>query len=326
MKEPLVKMLNLLAVCGALAGATGPAHAQGYPSKPIRLVTPAPTGSGVDIVSRLLAQRLVERWNQQVVVDDRPGGGGVAGSDLVAKAPPDGYTLLMASTAHVTNPGLRPTMPYDTLNDFAPVSMVALVSSVLVVHPSLPVKSVRDLIAFAKTHPDELTFASVSGSGSTYLPALLFNSMAGVAMMHVPYKAGGAALNELLSGQVSLMFGNMALTVQHARAGRLRALAVTGARRAAAVPELPTIAEAGLPGYEATGWFALLAPAKTSGTVINKLNSEVVAIMQQPEVKERMTTVGAEAISSTPGELGSHLRAELIKWSKVIKEVGAQAE
>jgi tripartite-type tricarboxylate transporter receptor subunit TctC len=326
MKEPPVRIFNLLAMFGALVGATCAACAQGYPSKSIRLITPAPTGSGIDIVSRLLAQRLTERWNRQVLVDDRPGGGGIAGSDLVAKAPPDGYTLLMASTSHVANPGLRPKMPYDTLNDFAPVSMVAAVSGILAVHPSLPVKSVKELIAFAKRHPDELTFASVSGSSWTYLSALLFNSMAGVAMRHVPYKAGGAALNELLSGQVSLMFGNMAYTVQHVRGGRLRALAVTSAQRAAAIPELPTIAEAGLPGYEATGWFALLAPAKTSGTVINKLNSEVVAIMQTPEVKERLTTQGAEAVSSTPGELGSYLRTELAKWSRVIKEVGGQTE
>ncbi|MBX9812208.1 MAG: tripartite tricarboxylate transporter substrate binding protein, partial [Burkholderiales bacterium] len=270
------------------------------------------------------AQKLYESWGQMVQVDNRPGAGGIIGSEIVAKAPPDGYTLLMAFTSHVTNPSLQPKLPYDTLSDFAPVSMVAVVPSVLIVHPSLPVWSVKELIVFAKRRPGELNYGSAGTGSATHLAALLFSSMTGIIMEHVPYKGGALALNDLLGGQVSLMFGSAASSMAYIRSGRLRPLAVTSAGRSAALPQLPTMAEAGLPGFEAMAWFALLAPAKTPGAVINKLNSEVVAILQHPDMKERLHGLGAEVMPSSPAALNDYIRAEIVKWGKVIRQLGVK--
>ena len=302
------------------------ARAQVYPGKPIRLIVPAPIGGATDMVARLLALKLTERWAQQVVVENRRGASGIIGSELVARSAPDGYTLLMAYTAHVTNPTLHEKLPYDTLNDFAPVSMIALVPSVLVAHPSLPAKSVKELIAFARARPDGLVYAS-AGSGSTmHLSAVLFSAMARVSMVHVPYKGGRLALTELIGGQVSLMFGNMVLTIPHVRAGKLRALAVTSADRSVAMPELPTIAEAALPGYEATTWFALLAPAGTPGQVVNKLNSEITSLLALPGIKERMLIHGAEVHHRSAAALDDYIRREIARWGKLIRESPARME
>jgi tripartite-type tricarboxylate transporter receptor subunit TctC len=304
----------------SLLPALPAAQAQVYPGKPIRLIVPAPIGSVTDIVARVLALKLAERWAQPVVVLDRRGANGILGSELVARSAPDGYTLLMANTAHVTNPALHAKLPYDTLHDFAPVSMIALVPSVLVVHPSLPARSVKELIALARTRLDELVYASAGSGSTTHLSALLFSTMARVNMMHVPYKGGRLALTELIGGQVSLMFGAMILSVPHVRAGKLRALAVTSANRSAAAPELPTIAEAALPGYEATTWFALLAPARTPGQVVNKLNSEITSLLTLPDIKERMLFHGAEVHHRSTADLGDHIRREIAKWDKLIRE------
>ncbi|HSQ04627.1 MAG TPA: tripartite tricarboxylate transporter substrate binding protein [Burkholderiales bacterium] len=312
----------LAAVC--IAGPV--AHAQQFPSKPVRIIVPAPGGGGTDIFARTIAHRLTERWGQQVVVDNRPGAGGIIGSDIVAKSVADGHTLLMAFTSHVTNPSLQSKMPYDTLNDFAPVSMVAVVPSVLVLHSSVPARSVKELIALAKRKPGALNYASAGSGSATHLSAVLFEAMAGVTMVHVPYKGGGPALNDVLGGQVSLMFGNMASTLPHIKSGRLHALAVTSARRTPAAPELPTVAEAGLPGYEATAWFAMLAPAKTPRTVVDKINTEVTGALRLADVKERLANQGADTVPSTPDELGEYIRAELAKWSKVIRLSGAKAD
>jgi len=318
--------IPMAAALAALCVATSALQAQPYPSKPVRVVVPAPGGGGTDIFARTIAHRLSERWGHQVLVDNRPGAGGIIGSDIVAKSPADGHTLLMAFTSHVTNPSLQAKMPYDTLNDFAPISMVAVVPSVLVLHSAVPARSVKELIALAKAKPHALNYASAGSGSATHLSAVLFEAMAGVSMVHVPYKGGGPALNDLLGGQVSLMFGNMASTLPHIKSGRLHALAVTSARRTPAAPDLPTIAEAGLPGYEATAWFAMLAPARTPRAVIDKINAEVTAALRLADVKERLASQGADTVPSTPDELGQYIRTELAKWGKVIRESGAKAD
>jgi tripartite-type tricarboxylate transporter receptor subunit TctC len=302
------------------------AQAQVYPAKAIRLIVPAQIGSVTDVVARVLALKLAERWGQPVVVEDRRGASGILGSELVAKSAPDGYTLLMAYSAHVTNPALHAKLPYDTLRDFAPVSMIALVPSVLVVHPSLPARSVKELVALAEGRLDGLNYASAGGGSTTHLAGLLFNTMAGVSMVHVPYKGGRLALTELIGGQVSLMFGSMILSMPHVRTGKLRALAVTSANRSNAAPALPTIAEAALPGYEATTWFALLAPAKTSGQIVNKLNSEITSLLTLPDIRERMLFHGAEAHYRSSAELGDHIRREIAKWDKLIRASAARMD
>lgn len=311
----------------ALSLATLPAaQAQVYPGKPIRLIVPAPIGSVTDVIARMLAQKLTERWAQPVVVEDRRGANGVLGSELVAKSVPDGYTLLVANSDHVTNPALHGKLPYDTLHDFAPVSMIALVPSMLVVHPSLPARSVKELVALAGARLDGLTYASAGSGSTTHLAGLLFNMMAGVSMVHVPYKGGRLALTELIGGQVSLMFGSMILSIPHVRTGKLRALAVTSVNRSTAAPGLPTIAEAALPGFEATTWFALLAPAQTSGPVVNKLNSEITSLLTLPDIRERMLFHGAEVHHRSSADLGDHIRREIAKWDKLIRESAARMD
>ena len=302
------------------------AQAQVYPGKPIRLIVPAQIGTVTDIVARVVARKLTERWGQPVVVEDRRGAGGIRGSDLVAKSVPDGYTLLMAYSAHVTNPALHVKLPYDTLHDFAPVSMIAVVPSVLVVHPSLPARSVKELIALAGARLDGLNYASAGDGSITHLAGLLFNTMAGVSMVHVPYKGGRLALTELIGGQMSLMFGSIILSMPHVRTGKLRALAVTSAHRSAAAPGLPTIAEAALPGFEATAWFALLAPAKTPGAVVNKLNSEITSLLTLPDIRDRMLFHGAEVHHRSSADLGDHIRYELAKWDKLIRKAAARMD
>ncbi len=298
------------------------ALAQNYPSRTVRIIAPAAPGGATDILARILSTKLYESWGQIVQVDNRPGAGGVIGSEIVARAPPDGYTLLMALTTHVTNPALQVKLPYDTLSDFAPVSMVAVVPSVLLTHPSLPARSVKELIALAKARPGELDYGTSGTGTAAHLAALLLSSMTGIKMVHVAYKGGAPAIYDLLGGQISLMFGSTASGAPHVQSGKLHALAVTSPRRSPALPAVPTMIEAGLPGFEAMAWFALLAPARTPGTVINKLNSEVVAVLQRREVAERLKGLGAEVRSSTPGELDDYIRAEMAKWERVIRQAG----
>jgi tripartite-type tricarboxylate transporter receptor subunit TctC len=319
-------MCRVAAMLALIAPGAAVVNADNYPSRTIRIVAPIAPGGGTDILSRVIAQKLYESWKQVVQVDNRPGAGGIIGSELVAKAAPDGYTLMMAFTSHVTNPSLQIRLPYDTIEDFAPISMVAVIPNVLLVHPSLPVRSVRDLIVFARARPGDLSYASSGTGTATHLAALLFSSMTGIVMEHVAYRGGAPALYGLLGGQVPMMFGNMASSMAHIRSGRLHPLAVTSATRSAALPNLPTMAQAGLPGFEAKGWFALLAPAKTPGQIINKLNSEVVAILQHPELKERLQGLGAEVTTSTPGELNDYIRSEIAKWGEIIKAAGIKPE
>lgn len=325
MKIRLV-LCSVAAVLAVIPTGAAIANPDNYPNRTVRIIAPIAPGGGTDILSRIIAQKLYESWKQVVQVDNRPGAGGIIGSELVAKAAPDGYTVMMAFTSHVTNPSMQSRLPYDTIEDFAPITMVAVIPNVLLVHPSLPVRSVRDLIAFARAHPGDLSYASSGTGTATHLAALLFSSMTGIVMEHVAYRGGAPALYDLLGGQVPLMFGNMASSMAHIRSGRLRPLAVTSATRTAALPNLPTMAQAGLPGFEAKGWFALLAPAKTPGRIINKLNSEVVAILQHPELNERLRGLGAEVTTSTPGELNDYIRSEIAKWGKIIKAAGIKPE
>ena len=301
-------------------------HAQGYPVRAVRLIVPAPPGGGTDILGRVLAVRLGEALGQQVVVDNRAGGGGIIGSDLVARAPADGYTLLMAFTSHVTNPSLVPKMPYDTLNDFAPVSLVAIIPSIVVVHPSLPVTSLAELVRLAKSRPGQLAYSSAGNGSASHLAVELFAAMSGARLVHVPYKGSTPALADLIAGQVSLMMGVIPSTEPHVRSGRLRALAVTSAQRSAIVPDLPTVAEAGLPGFESTAWFAVLAPARTPEAVIARLNGEIRRLLQLTDVREKLQGQGAELQPGTPADLDRRIRLELDKWAKIIKASGAKVD
>ena len=303
------------------------ASAQTYPTKPIRLVVPFPPGGATDILARDVAQKLTEAWGQQVIVDNRPGAGGNIGSELVAKAAPDGYTLEMGTVGtHAINASLYAKMPYDHVKDFAPVILVAGVPNVLVVNPALPANSVAELIAYAKANPGKLNFASSGNGTSIHLSGELFKFMAGVQMTHVPYKGSAPALQDLIGGQVQLMFDNLPPSLPQIKAGKLRALAVTSLARAPALPDVPTMAEAGLPGYEASSWFGVLAPAGTPPAIVAKLNAEIARWLATPEAKEKLSKQGANAAGGTPEDFAKHIAAETAKWAKVVKDSGAKID
>ena len=316
-----------LAAVVALA-ASAPAAAQGsYPSKPVRLVVPFPAGGTTDILARAVAQKLSETWGQQVIVDNRPGAGGNIGSELVAKSPPDGYTLLMGTVGtHAINPSLYAKMPYDHVKDFTPVILVAGVPNVLVVNPALPVNSVPELIAYAKANPNKLNFASSGNGTSIHLSGELFKTMTGAQMTHVPYKGSSPALTDLIGGQVQLMFDNLPSSLQFIKAGKLRALAVTTAARSQALPDVPTLAESGLPGFEASSWFGVLAPAGTPPAIVEKINGAVAAWLASPEAKEKLAGQGAIAAGGTSDAFVRHIADESSKWSKVVKASGAHVD
>src|SRR5438477_5874573 len=311
----------------ALIAIAACASAQTYPSKPIRLVVPYPPGGTTDILARDVGQRLQDGLGQPVVIDNRPGAAGNIGTDMVAKAAPDGYTLLMGTVnTHAINAGLYSKLPYDHIKDFVPVILVARVSNVLEVNPNVPVHTVADLIKLAKEKPGQLNFAS-SGSGtSIHMSGELFKTMAGVDMTHVPYKGSAPALTDLMGGQVQLMFDNLPSSLQQIKAGKLRAIAVTSAQRAPALPNVPTIAESGLPGFEASSWFGILGPAGTPPAVIARINSEVNQWLQTPEAKEKLVAQGAASAGGTPEQFAAHIRAETEKWAKVVKVSGAKVD
>jgi tripartite-type tricarboxylate transporter receptor subunit TctC len=302
------------------------AAAQLYPTRPVRLVVAQSAGGNADFVARQYAQRLGERFGKQIVVDNRPGGAGVIGTEIVARAVPDGYTLLIAPTGHAINPSLYSRLPFHPQRDFAPVSLLATSASVVVVSPQLPVRNIPELIALAKARPGRLHFASSGMAAATHLAGELFNAMAGVEMVHVAYKGAPPALVDLMSGQVEVMFASPPSVMPLVRGGRLRAIATTGPKRAAYLPDVPTASESGLPGYETTIWQALLAPARTSPLVIERLHREVAGIARQPELRERLSADGSEPIGSTPRELADHLAAELARYSKLIKAIGLKVE
>lgn len=308
-----------------VVAATAAFGAKRYPFKPVRLIVPFAAGGNTDIVARAIAQKLAENLGQQIVVDNRGGAGGVIGTELAARAPSDGYTLLMVSASHVINPGLR-KLPYDTAKDFAAISIVADVPVILVVHPSLPVTTVPQLVALAKARPGQLNCAS-GGSGTTaHLAAELLKSAAAIDFVHIPYKGVGPALVDLLGGQVQMMFSAMPSVMPHVRQGRLRALGIAAAQRSPALPDLPTIREAGIPGVDANVNFALLAPAATPREIIARLNSEIVKILRMPEVRERMLSEGAVPVGNSAGEASRFLAGEIARWSKVTKALGLRPD
>jgi tripartite-type tricarboxylate transporter receptor subunit TctC len=318
--------LGYLAAVAAAFGAAFDANAQTYPVRPIRLVVSFATGGGVDLVARLVGQKLAEAWGQQVVIDNRPGAGGNLSAELVARSPADGYTLYMSSASIVVNASLYKTLPYDPLKDFAPVTLLVNAHNVLVAHPSLPAKNIRELIALAKKAPGQINYASTGSGSSGHLAMELFRSMAGIELTHIPYKVIGQTTADLLSGQVSLWFPTMPGVLQHIRSGRMRALGVSGSRRAAALPEVPTIAEAGIAGYEASTWYPLLAPAGTPPAVIEKLQAQMTAILADTGVREKLQAQGMETVGSTPAQLAGHLKSELTKWEKVVRLSGAKVD
>jgi tripartite-type tricarboxylate transporter receptor subunit TctC len=308
-----ILLTSVLLVSAAAAAAD-------FPSRPIRMVVPFAAGSISDILARTVATRMSDSWGQQVVVDNRPGAGGNIGTDLVVKSTPDGYTIVLgAASVLAINASLYRQMPYDTATAFAPITLMVKTTNVLIVTPSLPVKSVKELIAYGKANPNKLTYASSGAGGTIHLSAELFKSMAGISMEHVAYKASPLAHIEMIAGQVQVMFDGMPTALPQIKAGKLRALGVTTAKRSPQLPEVPTIAEAGVPGYEAAGWFGVAAPAKTPKAVVDKLNTEIVRILNLPEVKERLITQGADPVGDTPEQFAVFRRAEMAKWGKVIK-------
>lgn len=318
----------VLPVAALLAMAIQPiALAQGnYPNRPVRIIVPNAPGSSGDITARLIAQPLSERLGQQVVVDNRAGAGTMIGGEIAAKSPPDGYTLLMGFATLAINPAIYKKVPYDALRDFAPITEVVFLPGILVAHPSLPVKSVKELIVLAKARPGEIPFASAGKGGYSHLSMELFMSMAGIRMLHVPYKGTGPGVIDLLAGHISVGTFNALSAVPHVRSRKLRALGVTSARRAVVVPEVPTIAEAGVPGYETTQWLGLLAPAGTPREIIVRLHKESVAVLRMPDIKERLAKDGAEPVASSPEEFAAHIGSETTKWAKVVKSAGIQPE
>ena len=299
---------------------------QAYPARPVRLVVPSAPGGGTDITARIMAPKLGEFLGQQVVVENRAGAGTMIGGEVVARAAPDGYTLLMGISTLAINPAMYRKVPYDALKDFAPITQAVSLPNILVTHPSLPVRTVKDLVAFAKARPGQIQFASAGIGTNPHLAAELFLSMAGLKMLHVPYKGSGAGVIDVIAGHVPVMTPSILTGLPHAKAGRLRALGVTSARRAGGAPEIPTIAEAGVPGYEAVQWFGILAPAGTPRAVIERVHREAVRVLQNAEVKERLQADGADPVAGTPEEFAAFLRAETVKWAKVVKAVGIQPE
>ena len=313
-----MKMTCLLPVALVFAAGLAVAQAPAYPVKSVRLLVPSSPGGGTDILARVLAQKMSETFGQQFVVENRPGAGQVIGIEAVARSAPDGYTLLMAASAIVINEVLYAKPPYDTLRDFAPVTLGASLPNILVVHPALPVKSVRELIALAKTRAGQLNYSSAGSGTSPHLSMELFRLMAGITLTHIPYKGSGPATVDLLAGQVQLSMPNVLTALPHIKGGKLRGLGVTSGKRATGLPDIPAIAET-LPGYEAIQWYGILAPAGTTRDIVGKLQAEIARILVLPEVRDRLAADGADAVGSRPDEFAAYIRAELAKWGKVVK-------
>lgn len=310
----------------AAVGIVPNVSAQPYPSKPVRVVIPFPAGGTTDILARAIGQKLTEEWKQQVIIDNRPGGGANIGAEIAVKSPPDGYTLLMASTAHSINASLYTGLTYDPIKDFTPVTLIAVTGQVLCVHPSVPVKSIKEFIDYAKKRPGELNYSSAGNGSLPHLAAELFRSRTGINIVHVPYKGAPPAMTDLLAGHVALSFATAPSAVPHVKSGKLRALGVSTATRMPALPEVPTIAEKGVPDFEASNFFGLAGPPGMPVTVVDRLNAAVVRIVQSPGIAKYMSEQGADALTSTPAEYGAHLKSEVVKWAKVVKDSGAKID
>ena len=311
---------------GALLSLAGAVAAQGYPDKPVTMIAPFPAGGSVDLVARAVAQQMSEIWKQPVVVSNRPGAGGNIGAEAVARAVPDGYTLLMGTTALASSPALYAKLGYDLLRDLAPISLVVTMSNVLVVHPALPARSVRELLALAKARPGTLNSASAGVGSSNHLALVLFNTMTDANIAHIPYKGAAPAVADVMGGHVAMTFVPIAAAVPPARSGRLRALGVTGAVRSPALPDVPTINQAGVAGYEATSWNALLAPGATPRDSVLKVRATLVESLRAAKVRDILANAGADAAGNTPDELARFLREEMTKWGSVVKAAGIEPE
>jgi len=319
----IIRLVSLL----VLAAAAGLAGAQAYPGKAVRIIVPFPPGAGVDIVTRAVSTRLAEALGQQLIVDNRAGAGGILGAEIAAKAAPDGYTVFMATAGILTViPHMNNKAPYSVERDFVPVSLVASVPSVLVVHPSLPVKSVKDLIALAKAKPGAINYASTGNGTLPHLAAEFFKQQAKVNMVHVAYKGSAPATTDLLGGNVEVFFGNMLSVIEQVRSGRLRALAVTSLQRQAVAQDIPTMVESGFPGFEAGTWFGLLVPAGTPREVVNRLHGDVVKAVRQPDVQKQLAGQGATTIGNTPEQFAAYIKSESAKWAKVLAASGVKAD
>jgi len=311
---------------GGSVPALSSSKGQAYPVKAIRVISGFPPGSGADITARVIGARLGEALGQQIVVDNRPGAASNIAAGLAAKSLPDGYTLFIGTVANTINATLYSNLPFDFARDFAPVALTTAAPNVLVLHPSVPAKSVKELIALAKSRPGRLNFASAGTGTAPHLSGELFNAMAGVRMVHIPYKGSPPAVTDLLAGEVALMFSPSSTVLPHVKTGRLRALAVTTAARLPSLPELPTIAESGLKGYETITWFGFVAPARTPPAVVTRLNAEIVKVLALPEVRNLFASQGIETLGGTPDHFASYIRDEIAKWAKVIRLSGAKAE
>ena len=310
----------------ALALIASLAHAQQYPARAVRIIVPSAPGGGTDITARILAPKLSEQLGQQFVVENRAGAGTMIGGEAVARAAPDGYTLLMGISTLAINPATYKKVPYDALKDFAPITHVVSLPNLLVTHPSLPVKTVKELIAFSRARPGELYYASAGVGTSPHLSTELFLLMGGIKMVHVPYKGSGPGIVDIVAGHVSVMTPSILSGLPRIKSRRLRGLGVTSAKRAGGVPDIPTIAEAGLPGYEAVQWFGLLAPVATPREIVSRLHAETVRALQAADVRNRLSADGADPVGSTPEEFAAFIRSETAKWAKVVKQAGITPE
>jgi tripartite-type tricarboxylate transporter receptor subunit TctC len=310
-----------------LNAACGFVHAQdAYPSKPIRLILPFPPGGGTDILGRLVAERLGARLGQPVVIDNRGGAGGNLGAEAAAHSAPDGYTLLLAATTLAISPSLYKKLAYDPVKDLAPIGLVATVPNVMITHPSVPAKTLQEFIALAKTRPGELNFGSGGNGTSNHLGGELFNMVAGVKLVHIPYKGVNLAMNDAMAGNIQLVVIGIPAAAPQIKSGKLRALAVIAPQRSAALPDVPTVAEAGLTNFDVTTWYGLLAPAATPRPIIARLNAELVRVMQAPDLKERLAGMGTDPLTSTPEEFGAYIGQEIAKWGEVVRKAGLREE
>jgi len=324
MRSGLLRLGATLVLALAVAG---PVAAQGYPAKPIRLVAPSTPGDAPDVIARMVADKLSIALGQQVVVENRPGAGGVVGSEIVAKALPDGYTLIMGNAgSHGINAAVYSKLPYDIQRDFAPVSQIALAPNIFVVNPDIPAKSIPEFVAYAKARPGQLAYASGGNGSSAHMSMELLKSMAGIELIHVPYKGSSPALTDVMAGQVAVMSVNMPPAVPLVTAGKLRALAVTTRTRSPLMPEVPTVAESGLPGYETVAWFGVLAPAGTPKEIVNRLSVEIAKIARSPEMRERLVSLGAEPVGGTPDEFAAVIARDIAKWTALAKSVGIKVD
>jgi tripartite-type tricarboxylate transporter receptor subunit TctC len=328
MKSQMFKAFGILTVLSVLLALPATAAAaDSYPSKSARIIVAFPPGAATDIVGRILAQKLSEMWGQPVIVDNRAGASGTVGTDAVAKAAPDGYTMLLGTLGNLAaNPSLYRNLPFDMGRDFMPVSLVVMVNFVMVVNPSIPVKTVKELIALAKARPGQLNYSSSGAGGLPHLAGELFKNMAGVDIVHISYKGSVPSFTDLLGGRITFTIDNLPLALPYIKSGRLRALAVVGPKRQPLLPDVPTMAEAGIPGYELTNWFGLMVPAGTPNDVVQRINADVAKVLKMPDVRERLLGMAAEPVGSTQEQFSAFLKSETAKWAKVIKEGGITAE